>query len=451
MPYDPSEAISRLRSFLASDPALAFLHAFIADHPGAEAFLVGGAVRDAVMGRSVKDVDVVVRGRAREEVERWLGERGTLELVGKSFGVYKFLPRGFTTDVHPFVDVALPRREHASAGSLGGYRDFDLQVDPQLPIDEDLKRRDFAVNAMAFDIRRERLVDPAHGMDDLHARTIRAVGTPEERFGEDLSRMLRAIRFACQLDFEIEEATWTALKARADELNKKRPDGSFVLPRETVGAELAKAFSARPFAASELLMNSGAMRELLPEVEAAAKGTERYFDPLARVPTGDLAAALAVLMRSVPAKEVAPLIDRVGLATLPKDSPLRTHAANVTWLVERLQQQAVDPTQMRPSQFERQFMNGHGESHLHVLTALGDRERVEKAVARARELRREWGVGEGERVPSLVSGDDVVAAGVAPGPKVRLMLEAARDAQLEGKVKTRTHALKWLREHLGQV
>ncbi|TAK04071.1 CCA tRNA nucleotidyltransferase [Patescibacteria group bacterium] len=452
MPYDPTDAARRLRSLLDRDPALAFTKAFLRDHPGADLYLVGGALRDALLGRDAKDVDLVARGRARGELERWLRSRGAVELVGETFGVYKFLPHGISPKERPFVDVALPRREHASAGSLGGYRDFDLQVDPMLPIEADLARRDFTVNAMAYDLRRGTIVDPWHGQSDLRLGVIRAVGVPGERFLEDLSRLLRAIRFAAELGFDIEDATRLALHEAAPNINDVREtDGvrHFVVPRETVGSELAKAFVAHAFVAADLLQKSGLMRELLPEAEASFSGDARFFEPLRALPAGRLTAALALLMRAVPAATVIPALKRVGLDTLPSGSPLRAHLDDVAWIVTRIQQGAPDPATMRPGLFERTFMNGHAKNYVLVLKALGNDAVVAAAEMRAQELRRAWGVTEDERIPALVSGDDAIAAGLAPGPRVRLALDAVRDAQLEGTVMTRTRALKWLKEHLG--
>lgn len=458
MPYDPTESVPRLRAFLRRDPVLSFAEAFLSDHPGAGLYLVGGAVRDVLLGGDAKDADFVARGRARAEIERWFRARGTLDLVGTSFGVYRFLPEGVFAADHPFVDIALPRRERASADSVGGYRDFDLQVDPDLPIEADLRRRDFTVNAMAFDVRAGELVDPHGGMADLQAGVIRAVGGAHERFGDDLSRLLRAIRFACQLGFTIEDATWKALRERMPEINKKRAaDGTehFVVPRETVGSELAKALVRHPGQAAALLLESGALCELLPEIDEAARADlpagrqgAAYLAPLHRL-TGDLTAALALLMRALPASAVVPALRRVGFATLPAESPLRARLDDVAWIVERLRSPEVAVDEMRPSVFERAFMNGHGKSYLAALRALGADQRADEAVERARHLRHRWGLGDDERIPPLISGDDVVAAGLAPGPRVRASLDAVRDAQLDGTVMTRTHALKWLKQHIG--
>lgn len=230
-----------------------------AQFPKATVFLVGGAVRDALLKRPTKDYDFVVRGIAGAALERFLKRRGRVDLVGKTFGVYKFTSREkLPTGVASPLDIALPRTEHAFM--TGGYRDFRFKPNPQLTIEKDLERRDFTINAMAVDLRKGTLVDPTGGLGDLGAEKIRAVGVPTKRFTEDYSRLLRALRFACQLDFEIEKKTWNALRTLIPRLRSPK------LPREVVAKELIKMFCAAPPKALDLLDLSGAVKELMPEL-----------------------------------------------------------------------------------------------------------------------------------------------------------------------------------------
>jgi poly(A) polymerase len=307
------------------------------------------------------------------------------------------------------------------------------------------------VNALAYDLGRDVLIDPHGGLADLHAATLRAVGDPGLRFGEDLSRLLRGIRFAAQLGFSLEEKTWIALCVRIGEINKKRivnGEETFVVPRETVGVELGKAFGAHPGVAAELLQKSGAFAELLPEVDSLVREDPTYLEPLNRLPAGTLHAALAILLRAVPVGQVASLVSQVGLDTLPRESPLRVTGADVAWLVEKIAAGPADANLMRPIDFERAFMNGHARAHFAVLDALGRTEEAKAARARADKMRSYFGTAPGEKIPALVSGNDAIAAGLVPGPHIRLALERVRDAQLEGKLKTRAQALTYLKNHL---
>src|SRR3989338_5603258 len=145
----------QLSSTLSSRRELSCIDGFLSAHPTAKLYLVGGAVRDALLNRRFHEVDFdfVVTGLAAPELEAWFRTRGELNLVGQHFGVYKFMPTGFSPENTEFIDIALPRTEAVAQGSLGGYKDFDVQSDPHLPIQDDLARRDFTINAMAFDVR----------------------------------------------------------------------------------------------------------------------------------------------------------------------------------------------------------------------------------------------------------------------------------------------------------
>ena len=244
------------------DPAFDFLKRIL-QMRGVEIFLVGGAVRDFILGRETKDYDFIVRGVPAPELELLLKKSGVVNLVGKTFGVFKFAPKKRLTSkqgleikdegysiLEPF-DIALPRTEH-SLSMVGGYKDFEVQSDHKLPIEEDLKRRDFTVNAIALKIgiKDKRLgiqdvVDPSDGLKDLELKIMRSVGEPEQRFKEDYSRILRGLRFACQLDFGIEAETKKAMKKLAPHLNDQK-DSEWIVPRETIGREVVKMFVLDP-------------------------------------------------------------------------------------------------------------------------------------------------------------------------------------------------------------
>lgn len=254
------------KRWAGKDVRLQWIPKFLRRNPRAEVFVVGGAVRDALLGRSGrKDLDLVVRGLAQKKLEVELRRLGSVNAVGRVFGVLKFQPRsnvkGQMSNVP--IDIALPRTDF-SAGT-GGYKDVRVRADARMPIEEDLGRRDFTVNAMAWDLSAGRLIDPYHGMDDLNRRVLRAVGDVQRRFQEDYSRMLRAIRFAVQLGFEIEPKTWRAIKLNSKHLQDRRKD-VWVVPRETIAKEFLKSFASDPLRAFDLWDKSGALRLLFPEI-----------------------------------------------------------------------------------------------------------------------------------------------------------------------------------------
>ncbi len=242
----------------AKTPFLNQLHQQFAQ---ADIFLVGGAVRDLLLNRPTQDFDLVVRNVSKPQLEKFLKTQGKVNLVGKKFGVFKFVPKGWSGTE---IDIALPRTEHAINFS-GAYKDFKINSNAKLKIEADLGRRDFTINAIAFNLNQQKLVDPYNGLSDLKKKNIRAAGDAAKRFREDYSRMLRAIRFACQLDFTIEQKTWSAVTKQIKNLTKKIGDKPTV-PYEVIAKELVKALNANPLQAIKLLDESGALEIVMPEL-----------------------------------------------------------------------------------------------------------------------------------------------------------------------------------------
>ncbi len=239
--------------------------------PQSEIYLVGGAVRDLLLKRETKDYDFLIRRVPAEALGRLLRKHGKVSWVGKNFGVFKFYPA--KVDFEEAIDVALPRTEESFSES-GGYRDFKITSDSELSIEDDLRRRDFTINAMAAHLATPQsgshlsdvLTDPFGGFEDLHLGHLRAVGDPDQRFAEDSSRVLRGLRFAAQLHFSFEDTTWVALKKAVRVVNAKREDGTFVVPRETIAKEFIKAMVHDPALSFDLWDKSGAFSVLIPEL-----------------------------------------------------------------------------------------------------------------------------------------------------------------------------------------
>ncbi len=231
---------------------------------GARVFLVGGAVRDSLLNKKeIKDYDFVVQGVTPQKLETILNKFGKVDLVGRKFGVFKF--RSASKNNYESFDIALPRKEISLV--TGGYRDFKISYDKKIKIKEDLGRRDFTINAMAWDLRNKKLIDEFNGIKDLENKIIRTVGNAYERFEEDFSRMLRGIRFACQLNFQIEDITWQAILKYIKHINDVQvTKGERVVPYEIIANELLKTFVLNPVKAFDLYDKSGALQELMPEL-----------------------------------------------------------------------------------------------------------------------------------------------------------------------------------------
>ncbi|MBU0708071.1 HD domain-containing protein [Patescibacteria group bacterium] len=249
--------MKNIADILLKEESLAFLSRLLKKFPQAKVYLVGGMVRDIILSHPSKDYDFIIAGVGPNTLEKYLKTLGQVDLVGKTFGVYKFKPKD--SKLKESIDIALPRTEH-SLYLQGGYRDFNVKSDYSLPIKKDLERRDFTINAMAWDIRRKRLIDPMGGLADMAAEKIRFVGQAEERINEDYSRILRGLRFAVRLGFEFELETWRTIKLMMGRLN------SLKVPREIVARELLKSFEVDPIRAIDVFDTSGAFRVLMPEV-----------------------------------------------------------------------------------------------------------------------------------------------------------------------------------------
>lgn len=230
---------------------------------GADLYEVGGPVRDYLLGREVKDHDLLCRNLEPREITRILAKHGKVVTVGKSFGVIKFTPR---TDPECQVDIALPRRER-STGS--GHRDFDVHFDPHMPVTEDLGRRDFTINAMALSLTNHELIDPFGGRADLDRRILRQVFP--RAFEEDPLRLIRAIQFSARFELTIEPETLEAMQRHAKLIS--------TVSGERIAEELRKLMTAqKPSTGFERMLTTGILTHVLPEL-AATRGIEQDKQP----------------------------------------------------------------------------------------------------------------------------------------------------------------------------
>ena len=213
---------------------------------GGRALLVGGCVRDTLMGAQPKDWDLEVYNVDALSLREMLDRFGTVNVVGESFTVYK-LGRD--------LDVSIPRRERKSGR---GHKGFVIEGDPSMSVDEATRRRDFTINAILQDPLTGELIDPYHGRRDLEQRTLRAVSA--ETFAEDSLRVLRAAQFAARFEFDIDADT-VALCRRVDLTD---------LPAERIWGELEKLLlqAVKPSIGVEWLRKLGAVEQIFPEIQS---------------------------------------------------------------------------------------------------------------------------------------------------------------------------------------
>lgn len=250
MPLPSRNQHHRLFDHLGAYEALRIIEALT--EAGFVAYLAGGCVRDALLGRVPKDFDVATNATP-QSVRQVFGRRNTLAF-GASFGVIGVLP---VDKRHPAE--TLEPTEVATFRSDGIYSDGRHPDSVQFgDAKEDALRRDFTINGLFYDPHAEAVIDFVDGQVDLQNGILRTIGESSQRFGEDKLRMLRAIRFATTLGFKIDPATFSGIQRHADEIN--------LVSAERIGGELRFILQA-PAAASGLqqIEQSGLGRQILPE------------------------------------------------------------------------------------------------------------------------------------------------------------------------------------------
>lgn len=234
------------------DEALTTFLTDVSDH-GGRALLVGGAVRDHLLGLPMKDLDVEVFGIDPLQLKSICRRHGHVMLVGAAFAVLKVtLANGQT------IDVSVPRREIQEGCS---HTSFSVQADPSMSFMEAASRRDLTINAISYDPLNGDIIDPFDGRSDLHQGILRHVGP---RFREDPLRVLRIVQFSARFGFEIHEGTRVLCREMVGE-------GLLAtLPRERIGEEIRKLLTrGRPDAivqAMRFARDTGILRALFPEL-----------------------------------------------------------------------------------------------------------------------------------------------------------------------------------------
>jgi poly(A) polymerase len=418
------------------------------------AYFAGGCIRDALQDIPPKDIDIATSatpGQVQALFQRTIP-------VGIQFGVVRVLVSDLEFEVASF---------RSDGVYLDGRRPSEIRFSTP---EQDALRRDFTINGMFYDPLNDRVIDYVNGREDLSGKLIRAIGQPSERFAEDRLRMLRAIRFATTLAFEIESRTWSAVKADAQAIAVVSP--------ERVRDELLKILvSPHRLRGFDLLDRSGLLTEILPEL-AALKGCEQpeQFHPEGDVfvhtrlmlsmlaPNASAAEVLAVLLHDIgkpPTRSFDPADqrirfnghDRVGAEMAEAVmTRLRFPRHEIDLVVEAVRNHMVfkDVQQMRPARLRRFMARPYFgiELELHRVDCAGshgDLENYYFLVRKASEFAQE------PLIPRpLVRGDDLISMGLQPGPRIGELLEAVQTAQLEGELTTRAQALEWLEKTLGR-
>ncbi len=413
------------------------------------AYYAGGCVRDMLRGAEPVDYDIATSARPGE-VQRLFARTVA---VGAQFGVICVIEENAEFQVATF------RSDEAYID--GRHPTGVIFSTPQ----QDAERRDFTVNGMFFDPLKNEVIDFVNGRADLQAKLLRAIGNPADRFREDRLRMLRAVRFAATLGFEIEPQTWSALRENAREIN--------VVSAERIRDELVRIFvSPSRVRGFDLLDASGLMREILPEIEAL-KGCEQ---PPQFHPEGDVFVHTRRMLELLPTRVSESLVfsilfhdigkpptyswderdqrirfsghDKVGAEmTRAVMERLRFSRDEIDATAEAVDQHMVfkDVQKMRVAKLKRFMSRPHFDDELMLHKV--DCESSHGDIGNYTFLlnKREEFANEPLIPPPLVTGHDVVALGWKPGPKIGEILEAVQTRQLEGTLTSRDEALAWIK------
>jgi tRNA nucleotidyltransferase/poly(A) polymerase len=416
---------------------------------GHEAWLVGGCVRDELRGAEPKDFDIATDARP-EQVEAIFPK--TIG-VGKSFGVMLVLEGGEQFEVATF---------RAESGYTDGRRPDSVTFGDA---EADALRRDFTINGLFLNPVTNELRDWVGGEADLKAGVLRTIGDPAERFGEDHLRLLRAVRFAAQLDFQIEPATFAAVQQHAENINR--------VSAERIRDELLKLFRP-PHAARglDLLRDSGLLAHVLPEMmlTIGCEQSPEYH------PEGDVYKHIRLMLDKMPADAPAELpwtillhdIAKPATASVGEDGRIHNYGHDklgaemaevilvrlkfprkqideIVFTVREHMHLAVAP-KMRKAKLRRMLLRPTFELELeqHRIDCLGSHAKLDIYNF----LRAEQAAL--EEMPALikplVTGRDLIELGIKPGPPMGKLLNEIRDHQLAEELSTREEALAWATE-----
>jgi poly(A) polymerase len=428
---------------------------------GQQAYFVGGCVRDILLGREPADYDVATDA-APDRIRELFSESFVVLEVGAKFGVM-LVGEPADGEEDPIVTV-----EVATFRSDAGYSDgrHPDSVVFSKTAQEDVKRRDFTINALLMDPETNEVLDFVGGREDLSAGIIRAIGNPEERFSEDKLRLVRAVRFAARLHDAIEARTFQAIQKLAPEIKQVSPERL----RDELTKLLTEGAARRGF---ELLDETKLLPEILPEI-VRMKGVEQ---PPQYHPEGDVWAHTLLMLQQLPAGSPATLAWGVLLHDVGKpatfkpvsqtgdrirfDGHVEVGVVMAEEICRRLRfsnediaqiaalvanhMRFKDVLQMKPSTLKRFARLNRFDEHLelHRLDCLSSHRMLDNYDFVQKFVRDT--PAEQIRPARLLTGDDLVAMGLQPGPSFKQILDSVEEAQLNDLLHTREEAIQFLK------
>lgn len=423
---------------------------------GFQAYLVGGCVRDLLLGRDPQDYDVATDAHPARVQELFPSSVD----VGARFGVILVVENNAEVEVATFrSDLGYSDGRHPD------------RVEYSCSPEEDVRRRDFTMNGLMLDIETQQILDFVGGREDLRHKIVRAIGPPELRFREDRLRMVRAVRFASRFDYIIEPATFAAILAAAPHIAEVSAERL----RDEITKLLTEGAARRAF---ELLDQTGLLQTCLPEI-SAMKGVAQ---PPEFHPEGDVWTHTLLMLENLPPRSTVALAWGVLLHDIGKPPTFRSKqetgdrirfdghselgarmAAEIcrrfrfsmddseqieTLIANHLR--FKDVFQMRASTIKRfvrmpKFREEHMPLHrLDCLASHGNLDAYEFVQNFLRDT-----PAEEVQPPRLLTGEDLKALGFKPGPSFKEILQAVEEGQLEGRLTKREEAIAFVQREFG--
>ena len=437
---------------------------------GYRAYLVGGCVRDLLLGREPADYNVATDATPAQVMTIFPETYS----VGAQFGVVLVPVRREAQGPKPDESRDVPLRSaavsHAKDGLIEvatfradiGYSDgrhpdeVRFSKDPR----EDVQRRDFTINGLLLDPANNQVLDYVGGQNDLQAKIIRTIGDPQQRFAEDKLRMLRAVRFAARFGYTIEPETFRSIQQLASQIHQ--------VSRERVRDELTKMLTEGHARSAFLLLDeAGLLHQLLPEIEAM-KGVEQ---PPQFHPEGDVFVHTLLLLDKLPQPCPPTLAWGALLHDVGKPATFRVAPDRIRFddhvdvgvkmseeICRRLRFSNDDTEQiialvdnhmrfgqvqrMKESTFKKFVRMPHFDEHLELHRL--DSQASHGDLASYDFTREKMATMPGEVMDPapLITGDDLIAAGYKPGPRFKEILSAVEDGQLEGRLQNKDAAMQ---------
>ena len=440
----------------------------------AKAIVVGGAVRDHFLGLEYKDIDVEVYGlESMEALEIVLSNFGSVNLVGKSFGVLRFTHEGEE------YDFSFPRTE-SKVGD--GHRGFDVEVDGSLDFKTAARRRDFTINALGYDIEEKQIIDPFGGLEDIKQKKLRHID--DETFVEDPLRVYRAVQFSARFGYKLADETFVLCKKMVDEGMLDE------LAKERVYEEWKKLLlkAPRPSLGFELMRELGILESYFPELHAliAVPQSPKWH------PEGDVWIHTMMCV-----DEIVSLLGedkkfnlKMMFAILCHDLGKSTHTTvDDEGRIRAIghEKAGLEPTKslmyrlmdehdfiesllpfvehhLKPSQFYV------GKAKAPAIRRLATKVNLEELVVVAKAdflgrtteealagnyLAGEWLLQQASELnvkskplERLIQGRDLIDLGLTPSPQFKVLIDEVYELQMEGKVTSKEEAIAYVKENL---